>query len=80
MTTERLRRQGFTVGIWAHKHKRPVLEQWANQSVEFIAVHAQAVAAKVARLRADLAAVEAKKTLLAELQIERKYHAVELDD
>jgi hypothetical protein len=81
MTTERLRRQVFTVGVWARKHKQPVLEEWANQSVEFIAVHSQAVAAKVSRLRADLAAVEAEKTsLLAELQMERKYHTVEMDD
>jgi hypothetical protein len=81
MTTERLRRQVFTVGVWARKHKQPVLEQWAKQSVEFMAVHSQAVAAKVSRLRADLAAVEAEKTsLLAEMQMERKYDSVELED
>ncbi len=81
MTTERLRRQVFTVGVWARKHKQPVIEQWARQSVEFIAAHSQAVAAKIAQLRASLAAVEAeKRSLLAELQSERKYHAVDLDD
>ena len=72
MTLARLRRQVYTIGIWAKKNRQSVIEDWANRSVGFLEKQMIEIASKIARLRADKAAIEAEKAaLLSELTASR---------
>ena len=60
MSMERLRRQVYTVAVWAHKCDQDVIEDWASKSVLFIAEQMEDYAKKIAQLRADNSALRAK--------------------